>query len=120
LKSITVIIILNKKYIFTRNSGESRVEKESFIIDYFTERKKYGIKPGLERMHMLLTRLDHPEEKIKIVHIAGTNGKGSTANFIKDVLIASSYRVGFFTSPSFTGIEGHFMINHQQISVDEL
>lgn len=90
------------------------------INAFFDSRKKYGIKPGLVRMEMLLQHLEHPEKHLNIIHIAGTNGKGSTATFMKNVLIQSNYRVGFFTSPSFTGLSGHFIINHEEIDFHEL
>jgi dihydrofolate synthase / folylpolyglutamate synthase len=55
---------------------------------------------GLERMQRLLTRLDHPERKLPpVIHIAGTNGKGSTAAFMRAILQAAGYRVHAFTSP---------------------
>jgi len=84
--------------------------------DFFAERAILGIKPGLERVHALLEEVGHPERALKGIHIAGTNGKGSTANFLMDGLIESGYTVGFFTSPSFSGLRGHMFINHEQIS----
>lgn len=83
---------------------------------FFHERDKLGIKPGLNRVNYLLHSLEHPEEKIQTVHVAGTNGKGSTIQFINEALIRNNYTVGVFTSPSFTGIGGHFFINDVQAS----
>ncbi len=72
----------------------------------FTESVKYihsllafGIKPGLERISMLLTMLDNPQDKLKIIHVAGTNGKGSTSTMISNMLIADGHKTGLFTSP---------------------
>ena len=82
---------------------------------FFNERKKFGMKPGLERIHELLARLGNPENHFKAIHIAGTNGKGSTLHFIKAALQANGYEVGIFTSPSFTGLRGHILLNDQEI-----
>lgn len=85
------------------------------IERYFENRQALGIKPGLERMDLLLEKLGNPERKIQTIHVAGTNGKGSTVQMIADPLIAHDYKVGIFSSPSFTGLAGHFLINGQSI-----
>ncbi|CAG7637290.1 bifunctional folylpolyglutamate synthase/dihydrofolate synthase [Paenibacillus allorhizosphaerae] len=59
----------------------------------------FGIKPGLKRMDMLLDKLGHPERGLSFVHVAGTNGKGSTCAFLTEMLLRSGYSVGTFTSP---------------------
>ncbi len=58
------------------------------------------IKPGLERISELLSRLDNPQEKMKIIQISGTNGKGSTGAYISSILAESGFKVGWFCSPS--------------------
>jgi dihydrofolate synthase/folylpolyglutamate synthase len=58
-----------------------------------------GIKPGLARMEKLMELLGHPQRRIKFIHVAGTNGKGSTCAFIESVLCKAGYDVGSFTSP---------------------
>ncbi len=68
-------------------------------VEYIHSLLAFGIKPGLERIGMLLEKLDNPQEKIKTVHIAGTNGKGSTSTTISNMLIADGYKTGLFTSP---------------------
>ena len=60
---------------------------------------KFGIKPGLERITTLMNLLGNPQDNIKSVHIAGTNGKGSVATFISTILAVSGKKVGVFTSP---------------------
>lgn len=85
------------------------------IKSFFIERQNFGIKPGLSRIKKLLTRLGNPQEKLKAIHIAGTNGKGSTLNYIRNALIANGNQVGVFTSPSMMGITGHFFINNETI-----
>lgn len=83
---------------------------------FFNQRKTLGIKPGLERMNELLSRLDHPEKKMKAIHVAGTNGKGSTIHFLNAALRANHYETGVFTSPSFTGLTGHILLNDKAIT----
>ena len=61
--------------------------------------ERFGIRLGLERIKELLAYLGHPEGRLKIIHVAGTNGKGSTAAMIASILRASGFRVGRFTSP---------------------
>lgn len=90
------------------------------IEAYLKKRQSLGIKPGLERMTLLLERLGHPEKNIRIIHVTGTNGKGSTVECIAQSLIANGYKVGVFSSPSFTGVTGHFLINGKSISEHDL
>ncbi|MFS0672946.1 bifunctional folylpolyglutamate synthase/dihydrofolate synthase [Ornithinibacillus sp. 179-J 7C1 HS] len=86
------------------------------IESFFKERSTLGIKPGLDRMYALLASQKNPEKNFKSIHIAGTNGKGSTLTYLKSALVENNYRVGVFTSPSFTGLTGYIMINNQPIS----
>ena len=68
-------------------------------VEYIHSLLAFGIKPGLERISMLLDLLGNPQDKLKIVHIAGTNGKGSTSTMISNMLIADGHKTGLFTSP---------------------
>ncbi|MEF2292704.1 MULTISPECIES: bifunctional folylpolyglutamate synthase/dihydrofolate synthase [Virgibacillus] len=86
------------------------------IEAFFNHRHQLGVKPGLERMQQLLALLGHPEKRLNAVHIAGTNGKGSTAAFVKQGLQASGYQVGVFTSPSLHGIRGYIYVEEEPIS----
>lgn len=63
-----------------------------------------GHKPGLTRTRTLLAALGDPHKKLQFVHVAGTNGKGSTAAMLASCLQAAGYRVGLYTSPSSTGL----------------
>lgn len=56
----------------------------------------FGSRPGLDRILELLDMMGNPQDKLKYVHIAGTNGKGSTSKMISSVLIASGYKTGLF------------------------
>ncbi|MBP5654465.1 MAG: bifunctional folylpolyglutamate synthase/dihydrofolate synthase [Clostridiales bacterium] len=66
---------------------------------FINDSLKFGIKPGLERISVLLDRLDNPQDSIKCIHIAGTNGKGSVAAFCAYCLATSGLKTGLFTSP---------------------
>lgn len=81
--------------------------------------QKFGIRPGLERMQWALEKLDHPQHRLKFVHIAGTNGKGSTVQYISHVLQEAGYRVGTFTSPAMGTINTHFSCNGKAMPVED-
>ena len=68
-------------------------------LAYVHSRLRFGIRPGLERMADLMERLRNPQDRVPTVHIAGTNGKGSTSTMISNILIEAGYRTGLFTSP---------------------
>src|SRR5699024_2580306 len=86
------------------------------VEEFLQEREKLGIKLGLTRIKAMLQSLEHPEKATQMVHVAGTNGKGSTIQLMKDAFVANNYKVGLFTSPSFHGVNGHFFINGDMIS----
>jgi len=76
---------------------------------------------GLERMHRLLARLDHPEKALPpVVHVAGTNGKGSTVAYLRAILEAAGLRVHVYTSPWLVRINESFRIAGKLVSDEEL
>lgn len=68
-------------------------------IEWIHSREKFKVKPGLKRMTWLMERLNHPEQTLNAVHIAGTNGKGSTVSFLRHILQEQNFSIGTFTSP---------------------
>lgn len=68
-------------------------------LKYIEETHKFGVRLGLDNIAKLLELLGNPQEKLKIIHVAGTNGKGSTCSFITSILKESGYKVGLYTSP---------------------
>ena len=74
----------------------------------------------LERMRALLRALGEPQARLRIVHVAGSKGKGSTSAMIAGILQRAGYRVGLFTSPHLTRVEERFQIDGAPISADEL
>ena len=79
-----------------------------------------SIKPGLEAIEKALEILGNPEKKLKIIHVTGTNGKGSTIAFMESVLKQHDYTTGVFSSPAIIDIHDQIRINGVSISVDEL
>ena len=69
------------------------------MIDWVYDLRHFGIKLGLDNIRGLLEELEHPEQSYRIVHVAGTNGKGSVGAMIEAILGAHDLRVGLFTSP---------------------
>lgn len=76
---------------------------------------RFGMRPGLERISATLRALGNPDENVRIVHVAGTNGKGSTAAFLASIMAAGGYRVGLFTSPHLIRFTERFRINGVEI-----
>ncbi|AJE03936.1 bifunctional folylpolyglutamate synthase/dihydrofolate synthase [Geobacter pickeringii] len=77
--------------------------------------RRFGIRPGLERVSSLLGRLGNPHDSLRVVHVAGTNGKGSTAAFLSSILAAGGCRTGLFTSPHLISFTERFRINGTEI-----
>ncbi len=77
-------------------------------------------KPGLERIGELCERLGHPQKKLKFIHVAGTNGKGSTSAMLDSVLREAGYKVGLYTSPYIRVFNERMRINGENISDEEL
>ena len=82
--------------------------------------QKFGPKYDLVRMENASAMLGHPEKKIPMVHVAGTNGKGSTVAFIAHILMAAGYQTGMYISPYIESFNERFMINHQPVSDERL
>ena len=79
-----------------------------------------GSKLGLERTRELLEKLGNPQKELKFVHIAGTNGKGSTAAMLASILERAGYRTGLYTSPFINRFNERMQVNGQQIPDDIL
>ena len=69
-------------------------------MKFITESNRYGVVPGLSTITELLHRLGNPQEQLNIIHVGGTNGKGSTCAFLSSILCASGYKVGWYLSPA--------------------
>ena len=89
-------------------------------IGYIHSVCRKGSKPGLRRITDLLERIGNPQEKLKYVHIAGTNGKGSTAAMTASILQKAGYRTGLYTSPFIYRFHERMQINGEQITDGDL
>lgn len=90
-------------------------------MEYINSFSKTGSKvTDLSRIAILLKKLDNPQNKLKFVHIAGTNGKGSTLEFSSQMLINAGYVVGQFTSPYMLCYEDRIRINNENINKNDL
>ncbi len=89
-------------------------------IEYIHSANRFGIKLGLANTERLMHELGDPHLKLNFVHIAGTNGKGSTASFIAHALMAAGYRVGRYISPYIEVFNERIQIDDDYISNDDL
>ena len=84
--------------------------------EYLEKIAKLGSRPGLESIRELLERLGNPQNDLRFIHVAGTNGKGSTAGLIGTVLQYAGYRVGKYTAPAVFAYEQRYCVNNRSIS----
>ena len=92
---------------------------EQQAITYLEQIKAGGMTMGLARMERILTLCGNPHRRLRTVHIAGTNGKGSTARMIQAMGMAAGYRVGLFSSPAVTGVRDTICLNDRAIPPDD-
>lgn len=79
--------------------------------EILTSKDKFHIELGLDRISKLLKIFGSPQNKLKIIHVAGTNGKGSTCSILSSVLLAAGYKIGLFTSPHLVKYTERIQIN---------
>jgi dihydrofolate synthase / folylpolyglutamate synthase len=88
-------------------------------LNYLGQARRFGMKLGLDPMRELARALGNPQDGLRFIHIAGTNGKGSTAAFCESCLRASGFRVGLYTSPHLVSVRERIQIDRQLISEDD-
>lgn len=88
--------------------------EELFAMTFF------GIKPGLERIETLLTHIGDPHVMLPVIHVAGTNGKGSTCAMLAAILQQAGYKTGLYTSPHLTRFNERIRINGTEISDEDI
>lgn len=88
----------------------------SDAVAYVESLGKFGIHLGMERIQGLVAQLDHPERKIRTIHVTGTNGKGSVTTFLANMLQQAGLRVGSYTSPHFVRYNERICLDGQEIS----
>lgn len=118
---ITLICVLLRRKSFARVVGyiDKKMNKEE-ALDYIHSINWTFCKPGLERIGELANRLGNPQNSLKFIHVAGTNGKGSFCSMLSSVLVKQGYRVGLYTSPYITCFNERMQINGFPISDREL
>lgn len=89
-------------------------------LQYIDGTQWFGSKPGLERTEALLDKLGRPQDRLKFIHIAGTNGKGSCAAMLASILKAAGYRTGLYTSPYLFRFHERMQINGEPVSDEAL
>ncbi len=89
-------------------------------IDYIHSLGRFGKKSGLDNIRMLMDFLDNPQDELKFIHVAGTNGKGSTSYLIANVLKYQGYKVGLFTSPFIEVFNERIRLNGENITDSDL
>lgn len=89
-------------------------------VNFLKKLTKFGINLGLDRINQLLFLLGDPQRKLNIVHVGGTNGKGSTCAMICGILEHSSYKTGLFTSPHLHSYRERFRINGLPVAEERL
>lgn len=89
-------------------------------LQFIHESHKFGMRLGLDNIKKLLELLGNPQNNLKIIHVAGTNGKGSTCSFISSILKESGYKVGLYTSPFLETFTERIRVNGENISEEEV
>lgn len=89
-------------------------------LQYVNSLSKFGIEPGLSRIKKLLDILGNPQNDLKFIHVAGTNGKGSTCAYISSILSCSGFKTGLFISPFIIDFRERMQINKQMIPKKDL
>ena len=89
-------------------------------IAYINEPRWQQVRLGLDRMRELFRRMGNPQDRLRFVHVAGTNGKGSTCAYIASALQVAGYRTGLFTSPYIIEFAERIRVNGQNIPYDDL
>ncbi|WP_282941266.1 folylpolyglutamate synthase/dihydrofolate synthase family protein [Paenibacillus sp. RC67] len=100
--------------------SSSVFQNASEAINWIVHLIPFGIKPGLNRMEKLMELLDNPERRLKFIHVAGTNGKGSVCAYLTEILKQSGYDVGTFTSPYIEKYTDRIRLNGENIADEDL
>jgi dihydrofolate synthase / folylpolyglutamate synthase len=100
--------------------AEAHFAAAAGAVEYLYSLQKFGIKMGLESITSIMAVLGNPHLGLRVIHVAGTNGKGSTSSFIASVLQAFGFKVGLYTSPHLVDFTERIKINGRPISAREV
>ena len=98
--------------------NKNYLEEVNWLFQQFPSYQKIGskaYKPTLDNIQQICQRIGHPEKELKLIHVAGSNGKGSTCSMLASILTESSYKVGLFTSPHITDFSERIRIDGECI-----
>jgi dihydrofolate synthase/folylpolyglutamate synthase len=110
---ISDFFLLKRIDMFAKNSEF----KEA--LHWLNQTSRFGMKLDLDNIQTLLEALDHPHQTLKVIHVAGTNGKGSTCAMLTSVLMKAGYKVGLYTSPHLISLRERIKVNGEWISEDD-
>ena len=102
---------MSKRYPFTKIDN---------LLDHLYGLRRLGIKVGLEHTNELLRQCGNPQQGLKTIHIAGTNGKGSTCAMTAAILMAAGYKVGMYSSPHLICFNERIRINDNLITNEQI
>src|SRR5437773_12401543 len=88
-------------------------------IQFLYSLRLFGLKLGLENTFKLAARAGNPQDRLRFIHVAGTNGKGSTCAMLESIYRAAGLRGGLFTSPHLVSFRGRIQVNPQLMSESE-
>ncbi len=89
-------------------------------IQYVHSLERFGIRPGLERVSLLCEKLGNPQDSLRFIHVAGTNGKGSVSTVCSKILTQSGFRTGLYTSPYVVDFRERIQLDGEMIAGDDL
>lgn len=107
-------------YVVTEEHTYSRHFDYNEMVEYISEIRRFGKAKGVDVTKSFLSMMGHPEKVFKFIHVAGTNGKGSTCAYLNEILINSGIRAGVFTSPHLITYNERIAIGHDFISDDDV
>ncbi|MDR1101037.1 MAG: bifunctional folylpolyglutamate synthase/dihydrofolate synthase [Clostridiales bacterium] len=96
--------------------GAERAKFEyAAVLEAVRGLEKFGSRPGLDNIRAICTALGNPQEDLRFIHVAGTNGKGSTTQFISSILSAAGYKTGVYSSPSIRSYRERIQVDGENI-----
>lgn len=105
----------------TEANGENQIEKQyRQIVDRLESVPQFTAGTGIERARRLLELLGHPEKQFRVIHVAGTNGKGSVCAYLERILRENGYRTGLFVSPHLNDVRERICVNGEKIGRKQL
>ena len=102
-----------------KENTDSKMDYDK-AIKFLYSRELFGIKLGLSNIRKLLKKLGNPHKELKVIHVAGTNGKGSCCAMISSILQEQGYKVGMYTSPHLVDFRERILINKKKIGKENL